>query len=47
MRDYTFSICRNHFTSNDGSQNTFVYQSTLDASELRTGADNDCVISWK
>ena len=47
MTDYTFSICRNYFTSNDGSQNTFVYQSTLDASELRTGADNDCVISWK
>ena len=25
----------------------FVYQSTLDTLELRKGADNDYVISWK
>ena len=29
-KDYHFFLSRIYFTSNDGSQNTFVYQSTLD-----------------
>ena len=40
-------LCRIYSTSNDGLQNMFVYQSTLDTLELRKGADNDYVISWK
>ena len=32
--DYNFFLRRMYFTSNDGSQNTFVYQPTLDMLEL-------------
>ena len=36
-----------YFTSNAGSQNTFVYQPTLDTLELKTGKSTDYVLSWK
>ena len=32
-KDYNFFLGRNYFTSNDGSQNMFIYQPTLDTSE--------------
>ena len=35
------------FTSNDGSQNTFVYQPTLDTLELKKDKGTDYVLSWK
>ena len=44
-KDYNFFLGRIYFTSNDGSQNTFVYQPTLDALEVTKGTDY--VISWK
>ena len=34
-KDYNFFFGRNYFTSNDGSQNTFAYQPTLDTLELK------------
>ena len=34
-KDYIFFSGRIYFTSNDGSQNTFVYQQTVDALELK------------
>ena len=34
-------------TSNEGSQNTFVYQPTRDTLELKKGRDTDYVLSWK
>ena len=34
-KDYNFFLGRIYFTSNDGSQNTFVYQPTLDTLELK------------
>ena len=37
----------NFISSNDGSQNTFVYQPTLDALELKKGKGTDFVFSWK
>ena len=43
-KDYNFFLGRNYFTGNDGSQNTFVYQPTLDILELKKGTD---VLSWK
>ena len=36
-----------NFTSNDGSQNTFVYQPKLDLLELKKDRGTDCVLSWK
>ena len=36
-----------YFTSNDGSQNTFVYQLILDALKLKKDKSNDYVLSWK
>ena len=36
-----------YFTSNDVSQNTFVYQPTLDALELKKDKGTDYVLSWK
>ena len=38
---------RIYFKSNDGSQNTFVYQPTLDTLELKKGKGTDYVLSWK
>ena len=35
------------FTSNDGSQNTFVYQLTLDTLELKKDKGTNYVHSWK
>ena len=46
-KDYDVFIGRIYFTSNDGSQNTFVYQPTLDALELKKDKITDYVISWK
>ena len=36
-----------YFTSNDRSENTFVYQPTHDALESKKGKGTDFVISWK
>ena len=36
-----------YFTSNDGSQDTFVYQLTLDLLELKKDKGTDYVLSWK
>ena len=44
-KDYIFFLVRIYFASNDGSQNTCVYQPTLDTLELIKGSDY--VISWK
>ena len=46
-KDYNFFLGKIYFTSNDGSQNTFVYQSTLDALELKKDNDTDHIFSWK
>ena len=45
--DYHFFLSRMFFTSNDGSQNTFVYQPTLETLELRKCKGTDYVLSWK
>ena len=44
---YNFFFSRISFTSNDGSQNTFVYQPTLDTLELKKDKRNYYVLSWK
>ena len=44
-RDYNFFLGRIYFTSNDGSQNTFVYQPTLDTLELEKDKGTDYVIN--
>ena len=44
---YNFFFGRIYFTSNDGSQNTFVYQTTFDALELKKDKGADYVLSWK
>ena len=36
-----------YFTSNDGSQNSFVCQPTLNTLELRKSKGTDCVLSWE
>ena len=36
-----------YFASNDGSQNTFVYQPTLDTLELKKDKGTDYVLTWK
>ena len=46
-KDYNFFLGRIYFTSNDGSQNTFVYQPTLDTLELKKDKGTDYVLSWK
>ena len=46
-RDYNFFIGRIYFTSNDGSQNTFVYQPIFDTLELKKDKGTDYVLSWK
>ena len=46
-RDNNFFIGRIYFTSNDGSQNTFVYQPTFDTLELKKDKGTDYVLSWK
>ena len=44
--DYNFFLCRMYFTSNGGSQNTFVYKRTLDRLELKKDKGTDYVPSW-
>ena len=46
-KDYNFFLGRFYFTSNDGSQNTFVYQSALDALELKKHKGTGYFLSWK
>ena len=46
-KDYKFFLDRIYFTSHDGSQNGFVYQPTLDTSELKKDKGTDYVLSWK
>ena len=43
--DYNFFVGRMYFTSNDGSQNTFVYQPTLDTLKLKKYKGTDFVLS--
>ena len=40
-KDYNFFLGRNYFTSNDVSQNTFVYHPTLDRLELKKDKGTD------
>ena len=35
IKDYKFFLGRMYFTSNDGSQNTFIHQPILDTLELK------------
>ena len=42
---YNFFLGRIYFTSNYGSQNTFVYQTTFDALELKKDKGADYVLS--
>ena len=44
---YNFSLGRMYFTSNEGSQNTFVYKPTLDTLELKKDKGTDYVLRWK
>ena len=46
-KDYNFFLGRIYFKSDDGSQNKFVYQPTLDSIELKKDKDTDYVLSWK
>ena len=46
-KDYYFFSGRIYFTSNDESQNTFVYQPTLDTLELKKDKGTDYILSWK
>ena len=44
---YIFFLGKFHFTSNDGSQNTFFYQPTLDTPELKKDKRTDYLLNWK
>ena len=46
-KDYNIFLSRIYFTSNDGSQNMFVYQSTLSVLELKIVKDTEYIIGWK
>ena len=46
-KDYNFFLGRIYFASNDGSQNTFVYQPTLDRLEIKKDKFTDYDFSWK
>ena len=46
-KGYNFFFGRIYFTSNDGSQNTFVYQQAIDTLELKKDKGTDYVLSWK
>ena len=46
-KDYNFFLGKIYFTNNDGSQNTFVCQPTLDVLELKKEKGTDYVLSWK
>ena len=43
--DYNFFVGKMYFTSNDGSQNTFVYQPTVDMLELKKSKGTNYVLS--
>ena len=45
-KDYNFFLGRIYFASNDGSQNTFVYQPILYTLELKSKG-TDYVLHWK
>ena len=47
IKNYNFFLGIIYFASTDGSQNTFVYQPTLDTSELKKDKGTDYVLSWK
>ena len=47
INDYNFFSGRMYFTSNDGSQNKFLYQTTLDTLELKKDKGIDYVLSGK
>ena len=44
---YAFFLGSMCFTSDDGSQNMFVYEPTLDMLELKKGNGTNYVLSWK
>ena len=46
-KDYDLFADRIYFTSHDGSQNTFVYQPTLDTLQLKKYKSIGYVLSWK
>ena len=46
-KGYSFLLRQNCFTSNDQSQNTFVYQPMLDSLELKKGNSSDYALTWK
>ena len=46
-KDYSFFIGTMYFTSNDGSENMFVYQPTFNMLELRKDKITEYVIGWK
>ena len=46
-KDYHLFLDRIYFTSHDGSQNTFVYQPTLDTLQLKKYKSIGYVLSWK
>ena len=46
-KDYNFFLGKIYFTNNDGSQNTFACQPTLDVLELKKEKGTDYVLSWK
>ena len=41
------TIIFSYLASNDGSQNTFIYQPTLDTLELQIEKGTDYVLSWE
>ena len=46
-KDYNFFSGRSYFTSNNGSQNTFFYQPTLDTFKLKKDKGIDYVLIWE
>ena len=46
-KDCNFFLSRMYFISNDGSQNVFVYQTTLDTLEINKDKGTDSVLSSK
>ena len=46
-KDFNFFLGRIYLISNNGSQNTIVYQPTLDTLELKKDKGTDYVLSWK
>ena len=46
-KDYNSLLGRICFASNDGSQNTFVYQPTLDSLGLKNDKSEGHVLNWK